>query len=96
MPSVLESNEDEPTGADEHFEPVWRRLDDILTMAQPFDVVGFGQVRCLPLPTLRSDSSSAAHLFAALGWGGACAPPHPHPQPGAERKPTQSGNEHTH
>ena len=54
MPSVLESNEDEPTGADEHFEPVWRRLDDILTMAQPFDVVGFGQVRCLPLPTLRT------------------------------------------
>ena len=59
MPSVLESNEDEPTGADEHFEPVWRRLDDILTMAQPFDVVGFGQVRCLPLPTLRTPTQDS-------------------------------------
>ena len=56
-----------PAAADEHVEPVWRRLDDDLTTAQPFDVVGFGQVRYVPLPlaaalsTALATSSGARH-----------------------------------
>ena len=70
---VLESNDevqdmqlDNPTD-----DPVGRRIDDVLTTAQTFDVAGFGEVPTRPLcPRL-------------CHWGGGCAPPRPPPYHGS-------------
>ena len=47
----LELNEEqEPIEETEPVEPIWRRLDDLLTTAQEFDVAGFGNVRAIAIP----------------------------------------------
>ena len=63
---VLESN-DEPQGMqldDATDDPVGRRIDDVLTTAQTFDVAGFGEVRSLWPRT------SLLRLCHWANWGG--------------------------
>jgi hypothetical protein len=62
-PAPADVHNGQSTIDDDH-EPDWRRLDDILTTAQPFDVAGFGQVRAsraLPLYTRERTHRESVH-----------------------------------
>ncbi len=70
---VLELNEQAADATDD-VEPIGRRIDDILTTKDTFDVAGFGQVRW----TVHSLTRACMHTWAAKGWG--LRPPR-HPLP---------------
>ena len=46
-----DDNQERRTTNDEHDEPIWRQLDDVLITAAPFDCGSFGQVRASTAPS---------------------------------------------
>ena len=46
-----DDNQERRTTNDEHDEPIWRQLDDVLITAAPFDCGGFGQMRASTAPS---------------------------------------------
>jgi len=69
---VLELNEPATDVAEsnDEAEPTGRRIDDILTTADTFNVAGFGEVRfARGLPTLTSSHAREPSVPAAHGHG---------------------------